>query len=69
MLFQKKHPPQCAYCKHAAPAEADHLICRRKGPVSPEAHCRSFRYDPLKRVPKAARALDFSKYDDMDFSL
>ena len=69
MLFEKKQPPQCAYCTHAAPAGDDHLICSRKGPVAPESHCHAFRYDPLKRVPKTARALDFSKYDKTDFSL
>ena len=31
--------------------------------------CRRFRYDPTKRIPRKARALDFSKYDERDFSL
>ena len=28
-----------------------------------------FRYDPCKRIPCKAKAMDFSKYDSEDFSL
>ena len=29
----------------------------------------AFRYDPLKRTPVKAKALDFSKYSEEDFTL
>ena len=31
--------------------------------------CWRFRYDPFKRIPRKARALDFSMYSEEDFSL
>lgn len=69
MLFRKNIEPRCGYCVRSAPAEAGTIICRKKG-ICPETnHCRSFRYDPLKRVPPQHRAMDFSKYDDTDYSL
>ena len=31
--------------------------------------CRRFRYDPCKRVPFKAKAMNFSQFSDSDFSL
>jgi len=69
MLFRKKIPPQCAYCAHSAPAEDGLRICRKKGLVAEDGACRKFQYDPLQRKPLNAKAQDFSKYDQVDFSL
>lgn len=44
-------------------------MCVKKGVVSAAAHCRSFRYDPLKRVPPRPNAPDFSRLRDEDFVL
>ena len=41
----------------------------KKGVVSTEGSCRKFEYDPCKRVPVKPKALDFSKYDEQDYSL
>ena len=69
MLFRKNIEPRCGYCKFAAPAESDMVICRKKG-IRPEAdHCRKFRYDPLKRTPPKPKLADFEQYDNRDFSL
>ncbi len=69
MLFRKKIDPRCAYCKFAAPADEEYMICRRKGIVSERDHCRKFRYNPLLRVPPRPSNPDFSKYDERDYSL
>lgn len=69
MLFQKSIEPRCAYCAKGAPLEKDSVLCPKKGVVSPGFSCRSFRYDPLKRVPPAPAQVDFSKLKDEDFVL
>ena len=45
------------------------MLCAKKGIVPVCGDCRKFRYDPFRRVPPKPKALDFSKYDDDDFSL
>lgn len=45
------------------------MLCAKKGIVPHCDDCRKFRYDPFKRVPPKPRALDFSKYEEDDFSL
>lgn len=69
MLFRKKIERACAYCVHGTRLEDGQILCAKKGLKKEEDKCRRFRYDPLKRVPKKARALDFSRYDAEDFSL
>lgn len=69
MLFQKRIEPCCSYCKKGTLLEPDMVLCVRKGVVSASGHCRSFRYDPLKRVPPRQAVPDFSKLKDEDFSL
>lgn len=69
MLFRKNMEPRCGYCKFAAAAEPGLVVCCKKG-IRPEtAHCRKFRYDPLKRMPPKPQIADFEKYDKRDFSL
>ena len=29
----------------------DQVVCPQKGVMAAGSHCRSFKYDPLKRVP------------------
>lgn len=69
MLFRKKIERSCAYCAHAACLNEEEILCSRKGIRTPEDHCFSFRYEPTRRIPKKAKAMDFSKYDKEDFSL
>lgn len=69
MLFEKKIEPRCAYCQRGATLNGDSVLCIRRGVVSPDWHCKSFRYDPLKRVPPRPPAPDFSKLKDEDFVL
>lgn len=69
MLFRKKIERSCAYCVYGTKLDEDTILCSKKGMKTVEDKCRKFQYDPLKRVPAKAKALDFSKYDDQDFSL
>lgn len=69
MLFEKKIEPRCAYCTRCAPLDEETVMCMKKGVVSAAAHCRAFRYDPLKRVPPRPNAPDFSRLRDEDFVL
>ena len=69
MLFRKKIDRACAYCVYGAKADEDAILCSKKGLRMPDEKCRKFKYDPIKRIPMKAKALDFSKYDERDFSL
>ena len=69
MLFRKKIEKSCAYCVHGTRLEDGNVLCAKKGLRTEFTGCFRFRYDPLKRVPGKMKALDFSKYDQEDFSL
>ena len=69
MLFRKKLPRSCEYCAYGTKMDDSQVICMKKGVVPCDRNCRKFTYDPCKRVPVKAKALDFSKYEDTDFSL
>ena len=69
MLFRKKITRSCSYCVFGAKIEADEVVCAKKGIVSASGSCRKFKYDPCKRIPLKQKALDFSKYNEHDFSL
>ncbi len=69
MLFRKKIDKRCDYCIHGTHLDDEQILCIKKGVVSPDGKCRKFKYDACKRQPKKAKALDFSKYSQEDFSL
>ncbi len=69
MLFRKKIQRSCAYCVYGAHLEDGVILCAKKGIKTESDKCRRFRYDPCKRIPVKAKALDFSRYDQDDFSL
>ncbi len=69
MLFRKKIEHACAYCQYGTPLEDGMILCAKKGMKAPDDKCFRFSYDPCKRIPAKAKALDFSKYKDADFSL
>ena len=69
MLFRKKIERSCSYCLYSTQLEMDMVLCAKKGMKCAGDKCRKFKYDPTKRIPPKAKALDFSKYDEQDFSL
>ena len=68
-LFQKKMEPRCAYCARGRALDGDQVVCPKKGVMSAGSYCRSFKYDPLKRVPTPPVTLNLDKLKDEDFSL
>lgn len=69
MLFRKKIKRSCAYCACGTKVSSDQILCTKCGVVSMTYACRKFKYDPCKRVPPRAKALNFGKYDNEDYSL
>lgn len=69
MLFRKKIHRSCSYCIHSTVLDEEQFLCVKKGVVSAAKKCRKFSYDPCKRIPMKAKALDFNKYSEEDFSL
>ena len=50
-LLRKNIEPRCTYCAHGSPlADGERIACRKRGVVNGTDHCRSFRYDPLRRT-------------------
>lgn len=69
MLFRKNIEKSCSYCVHSTKLDEGQFLCSKKGFRSQDESCFRFRYDPCKRIPSKAKALDFSKYDQEDYSL
>ena len=69
MLFRKKIERSCSYCLYGVGLEEGRILCAKKGVKMADAKCRRFKYDPCKRIPPKAKALDFSRYDKEDYSL
>ena len=69
MLFRKKIDKMCACCAYGTAIDEDTVQCRKKGQKNYDDKCLLFRYDPCKRVPEKAKALDVAKYEEYDYSL
>ena len=69
MLFRKKIERSCSYCANGVRLEDGTIMCIKKGMKAENDKCFRFRYDPCKRIPVKAKALDFSRYQNEDFSL
>ena len=69
MLFRKKIQKCCEYCTHGTMLENNQTLCSKRGLIPNVEKCRKFHYDPFKRIPAKPKAIDFSRYDDQDFSL
>lgn len=69
MLFRKKIDRSCSYCQHGTKINDDQILCVKHGVMPVNGQCRKFFYDPCKRIPGRAKALDFRKYDHEDYSL
>ncbi len=69
MLFRKKIERSCLYCAHGTVLDENAVLCCKKGVVSPDKKCHSFRYEPCKRVPPKPKQPDFDQFTEEDFSL
>ncbi len=69
MLFRKKVERACCLCRFSTPVNGKTVRCRKKGDRPSDGKCLFFRYDPCKRIPAKPKAMDFSKYEEYDYSL
>lgn len=69
MLFRKKMKRACEYCAYCTKLDDNQVLCSKKGVMPFDGKCLKFKYDPCKRIPSRAKALDFGKYDEEDYSL
>lgn len=69
MLFRENIERCCQYCTHCTVLDEDHVQCAIKGKTELDGSCRKFEYDPCKRIPPKAKAVDFAKYEEYDYSL
>ena len=68
-LFRKDIEPRCAYCDKGSQINEREVICVKRGVVPVEHHCRSFRYDPLRREPPRPAPLNTDHLREKDFTL
>lgn len=69
MLFRKNIEPRCNYCLHGTKLGENQVLCAKRGVMPADGKCLKYSYDPCKRIPGKPKALDFSKYDNEDYSL
>ncbi|MBP9989405.1 MAG: hypothetical protein KBT46_07890 [Ruminococcus sp.] len=57
--------PACKLCAHGIISpDSDNVLCVKTGIRQLDSSCKSFRYDPLKRIPlKPNKANDFTEED------
>ncbi|HCC36010.1 MAG TPA: hypothetical protein DEQ02_10465 [Ruminococcaceae bacterium] len=67
-LFDSDIAPMCQYCLHGRISQSNlGILCVKCGIVDESFSCGKFKYDPLKRVPKAFQSLP--EYTHKDFAL
>ena len=60
--------PACRLCSHGMiAADGDCVLCVKTGIRQLDSSCRSFKYDPLKRIPK--KAVGIGHFTEEDFML
>ena len=69
MLFRKDIERCCAYCCRGQGISEREVACVKRGVVPAENSCRSFRYDPLKRVPPRPAVLETERLKPEDFAI
>lgn len=65
-LFGSRIPCSCSYCSYSGESRGE-TICTKKKQPKTDGQCRSFCYNPLRRVPRPAPKLP--KYTPDEFTL
>ncbi len=64
-VFNKNLPRSCEYCVHSNRLEfTKEIICKKHGVTDFRDSCRSYKYDPLKRIPQKQKLGDNYKPED-----
>ena len=59
--------PACGLCEFAAEAaDGNALQCKRTGTAVPDAPCKKFKYDPLKRTFRRPKPLQTFSAEDFE---
>lgn len=62
-----KNSPRCGNCELGEPSKDEaYIFCDKKGIVKSDYKCRHFKYDPLKRIPKATPEIEKFKKEDFE---
>jgi len=69
MLFRRNIEPSCSYCHFGQSIGFGEVVCKKRGIMSAEGNCESFRYEPTKREPEFARSVKAATVKPEDFSL
>lgn len=57
----------CAFCEMSVPIfDSDTALCEKNGIVPKNHTCRSFSYDPLKRIPPKVAEPPSLEFVDID---
>lgn len=68
IIDSKEVPQICAICSFGTQLpDGSGILCRKVGIRMPDSTCKKFEYDPLKRVPRRAPAMQ--EFTEEDFSL
>jgi hypothetical protein len=65
-LFEPRDYQACAHCSRGETMDELYVICSR-GVMKPQAACRKFHYNPLKRIP--SRQAELKTVNDADLKL
>jgi len=69
MLFRRDIAPSCSYCQFGTGIGFGEVVCKKRGIMSTDGNCDSFRYEPTKREPEFARSIKTTSVKAEDFSL
>lgn len=65
--FNKKLVRSCAYCVHGKASEyTNEIFCMKRGVTTENDSCGSYKYDPLKRVPRKTKPAGNFKPEDFE---
>lgn len=65
-LLNENIYPSCEYCRYGNKfIKQKTILCIKFGVVDSFYSCKKFKYDPLKRIPKARKELN--SFDENDF--
>lgn len=68
LLNKKDFEPACGICLHGIlSADGDSVLCVKTGIRLLDSQCKSFKYDPLKRIPP--RHPEKTEFTEEDFKL
>ncbi|MCR5484232.1 MAG: hypothetical protein K6F09_01440 [Clostridiales bacterium] len=60
--------PKCRHCEYGRlTPDGETVLCIKRGIMEADSSCRSFSYDPLKRIPRKAPKIP--EYSADDFSI